>query len=165
MTCRSKWPASNSLLGADPPVKLTQRAVRSLSEAREHFLERVHQGGTLIIRDADGRMRWWTWAGHRANATLAATLDEVAVPGQRVNDHWIRLREDMTPASWKSHTAGAADRLCLPAVDERAVRGLKFAEALPPRLAEATLSARLAGSESAVAVLSEPVRFVSIAGQ
>ncbi|MFD7418481.1 helicase-related protein, partial [Kitasatospora purpeofusca] len=57
------------LLGADPPVKLTQRAVRSLSEAREHFLERVHQGGTLIIRDADGRMRWWTWAGHRANAT------------------------------------------------------------------------------------------------
>lgn len=86
------------LLGADPPVKLTQRAVRSLSEAREHFLERVHQGGTLIIRDADGRMRWWTWAGHRANATLAATLDEVAVPGQRVNDHWIRLREDVTPA-------------------------------------------------------------------
>ncbi|MFI8326931.1 DEAD/DEAH box helicase [Streptomyces sp. NPDC085529] len=153
------------LLGTAPPVKLTQRAVRTLSEAREHFLERVHPGGTLIIRDADGRMRWWTWAGHRANATLTATLDEVAVPGQRVNDHWIRLREDVTPASWKSHTAGAAGRLCLPAVDERAVRGLKFAEALPPRLAEATLSARLAGSESAVAVLSEPVRFVSIAGQ
>ncbi|MDV9186674.1 DEAD/DEAH box helicase [Streptomyces sp. SR27] len=152
------------LLGTAPPVKLTQRAVRTLSEAREHFLERVHPGGTLIIRDADGRMRWWTWAGHRANATLAATLDEVAVPGQRVNDHWIRLREDVTPTSWKSHTAGAADRLCLPAVDERAVRGLKFAEALPPRLAEATLSARLAGLGSAVAVLSEPVRFVSIAG-
>ncbi|MET9696999.1 DEAD/DEAH box helicase [Streptomyces sp. NPDC006529] len=152
------------LLGADPPVRLTQRAVRSLNEARGHFLERVHPGGTLIIRDADGLTRWWTWAGHRANATLAATLDEVAVPGQRVNDHWIRLREDVTAASWKSRTAGAADRLCLPAVDERAVRGLKFAEALPPRLAEATLSARLAGSGPAVAVLAEPVRFVSITG-
>lgn len=103
-------------------------------------------------------------AGHRANATLAATLDELAVPGQRINDHWIRLREDVTPASWKSLTGGAADRLCLPAVDERAVRGLKFAEALPPRLAEATLSARLAGLGPAVAVLAEPVRFVSIAG-
>ncbi|MFF7851055.1 DEAD/DEAH box helicase [Streptomyces sp. NPDC007910] len=153
------------LLGTDLPVRLTQRAVRSLSEARGHFLERVHPGGTLIIRDADGRMRWWTWAGHRANATLAATLDDVAVPGQRVNDHWIRLREDVTPVSWKQRSAGAADRLCLPAVDERAVRGLKFAEALPPRLAEATLSARLAGLGPAVAVLAEPVRFVSIAGR
>ncbi|MFF4265620.1 DEAD/DEAH box helicase [Streptomyces virginiae] len=152
------------LLGADPPVKLTQRAVRSLSEARGHFLERVHPGGTLVIRDADGLTRWWTWAGHRANATLAATLDELAVPGQRINDHWIRLREDVTPASWKSLSGGAADRLCLPAVDERAVRGLKFAEALPARLAEATLSARLADLGPAVAVLAEPVRFVSIAG-
>ncbi|MFB6518838.1 DEAD/DEAH box helicase [Streptomyces sp. NPDC056401] len=152
------------LLGADPPVKLTQRAVRSLSEARGHFLERVHPGGTLVIRDADGLTRWWTWAGHRANATLAATLDELAVPGQRINDHWIRLREDVTSASWKSLTGGAADRICLPAVDERAVRGLKFAEALPARLAEATLSARLADLGPAVAVLTEPVRFVSIAG-
>ncbi|GGT53962.1 hypothetical protein GCM10010271_67380 [Streptomyces kurssanovii] len=50
------------------------------------------------------------------------------------------------------------DRLCLPDVDERALRGLKFSEALPPRLAEATLSARLADTESATAVLAEPVR-------
>ncbi|EMF53281.1 hypothetical protein SBD_4825 [Streptomyces bottropensis ATCC 25435] len=52
------------------------------------------------------------------------------------------------------------DRLCLPDVDERAVRGLKFGEALPPRLAETTLSARLADTESATAVLAESVRFV-----
>ncbi|GAA3377586.1 DEAD/DEAH box helicase [Streptomyces sannanensis] len=150
------------LLGTDPPVRLTQRAMRSLTEAREHFLERVHPGGTLVVRESDGQMRWWTWAGHRTNATLAATLDDVAVPGQRINDHWLRLREDVTPASWKSRTAGAADRLCLPEVDERAVRGLKFSETLPPRLAEATLSARLAGVESAVTVLAEPVRFVAM---
>ncbi|MEU1087529.1 DEAD/DEAH box helicase [Streptomyces sp. NPDC005576] len=150
------------LLGVDPPVQLTRRAVLSLSEARDDFLQRVHPGGTLVIRDADGRVHWWTWAGHRANATLAATLDEVAVPSQRINDHWIRLREDVTYASWRRHIEGAAERLCLPAVDERAVRGLKFAEALPPRLAEATLSTRLADLEAAAAVLSESVRFVSI---
>ncbi|MFZ3494066.1 DEAD/DEAH box helicase [Streptomyces sp. 5.8] len=149
------------LLGTDPPVKLTPRATSSLSQARDHFLERVHPGGTLIIRDADGRMRWWTWAGHRANATLAATLDGLTVPGQRINDHWIRLREDVSPVVWKARTAGAAGRLCLPAVDERAVRGLKFAEALPPRLAEATLSARLANLEQAAVVLGEPVRFIA----
>ncbi len=62
------------LLGVDPPVSLTRRAGRALAEAREHFLARVRPGGNLVIRDPDGRLRWWAWAGHRANATLAARL-------------------------------------------------------------------------------------------
>ncbi|MET9036990.1 DEAD/DEAH box helicase [Streptomyces mirabilis] len=148
------------LIGGDPPVSLTQRARNSLAQARESFLEKVHPGGTLIVREAGAQLRWWTWAGHRANATIAATLEGVTVPGQRINDHWIRLREDLTPQSWKAALAGAPDRLCLPSVDERAVRGLKFGDALPPRLAEATLSARLADLHAATAVLSEPAWFV-----
>lgn len=82
------------------------------------------------------------------------------MPAQRINDHWIRLREDLTPPVWKEALSESPDRLCLPAVDERAVRGLKFGDALPPRLAEATLSARLADLQTAEAVLTEPVRFV-----
>lgn len=152
------------LLGADPPVDMTQRAKRSLSEAREHFLDEVDPGGTRVVRrsgpGSGGQVRWWTWAGHRANATLASTLEGVAVPGQRVNDSWIRLREDLTLQNWKEALAEAPHRLCLPDVDERAVKGLKFGEALPPRLAEATLAARLADLESAAAVLSERVEFV-----
>lgn len=35
---------------AQNPVRLTSWAVRSLSEACGHLLERVHPGGTLIIR-------------------------------------------------------------------------------------------------------------------
>jgi ATP-dependent Lhr-like helicase len=39
----------------------------------------VQPDGTLITRV--GRdVRWWTWAGYRANATLAATLQSVADP-------------------------------------------------------------------------------------
>ncbi|MFD0819457.1 hypothetical protein ACFQ0D_14315 [Micromonospora zhanjiangensis] len=38
--------------------------------------------------------------------------------------------------------------------------GLKFGAALPQRLAVATLAARLADVDAAVAVLGEPVRFV-----
>lgn len=148
------------LLGEDPPVKITGRAAGALRRAREQYLERVHPGGTLIVQDAGGQTRWWTWAGHRANATLTATLDTIAVPGQHVNDRWIRLREDVTAHTWSDVKKDATERLCLPDVDERAVRGLKFGEALPPRLAEATLSARLADTESAAAVLTEPVRFV-----
>ncbi|MEU6810356.1 hypothetical protein ABZ920_15450 [Streptomyces sp. NPDC046831] len=148
------------LLGTDPPIALTQRATTTLKEAREVFLEKVHPGGTLIVRDQSGQLRWWTWAGHRANATLAATLEGIAVPAQCINDHWIRLREDLTPPVWKEVLSEAPNRLCLPPVDERAVRGLKFGDALPPRLAEAKLSARLADLESAATVIAEPVRFV-----
>ncbi|MGW1210296.1 DEAD/DEAH box helicase [Streptomyces sp. NPDC002499] len=148
------------LLGANPPVDLTARAEKYLAEAREHFMEEVHPGGTVIIRGSGGYLKWWTWAGHRANATLAATLAEVAVPAQQINDCWIRLREDLTPDDWKQASAAAPDHLCLPEVDERAVKGLKFADALPPRLAESTLARRLADLESAARVLSEPARFV-----
>lgn len=69
------------LLGKDPPVKMTQRATSALHRTGEDHLDRVHPGGTLIIQDVRGHVRWWTWAGHRANATLAATLDTLVVPG------------------------------------------------------------------------------------
>lgn len=148
------------LLGADPDVALSKRAVTALTEARGHFMDVVHPGGTLITRTSGGQVRWWTWAGHRANATLAATLGTVAAPAQRVNDCWIRLREDVDRQHWKQTVADASDQLCLPDVDQRAVKGLKFGEALPPRLAQATLAMRFADLEGARAVLDEPVRFV-----
>lgn len=147
------------LLGANVPVDLTARAEKYLTEAREHFAEEVHPGGTVISRGSGGYVKWWTWAGHRANATLAATLAEVAAPAQQVNDCWIRLREDLSLAAWKHASTAAQDHLCLPEVDERAVKGLKFAEALPPRLAESTLARRLADLESAAHVLTESARF------
>ncbi|MFJ9700575.1 DEAD/DEAH box helicase [Streptomyces fradiae] len=152
------------LLGADPPVKLTRRAATALAEAREHFIDVVHPGGTLVTLRGGGPARWWTWAGHRANATLAASLGTVTVPGQRLNDCWIRLREDVTPQVWKEAVRDTAGRLCLPEVDARAMKGLKFAEALPPRLAEATLAARSADLAGAATVLGEPVRFVAESG-
>ncbi|MFG2669849.1 DEAD/DEAH box helicase [Streptomyces sp. NPDC048445] len=150
------------LLGADPDVALSKRAVSALAEARDHFMDVVHPGGTLVTRASGGQVRWWTWAGHRANATLAATLGTVVAPAQRVNDCWIRLREDVDRQHWKQAVADVSDQLCLPDVDQRAVKGLKFGEALPPRLAQATLATRFADLEGARAVLQEPVRFVTL---
>jgi ATP-dependent Lhr-like helicase len=51
------------------------------------------------------------------------------------------------------------DRLCLPEVDEKALAGLKFSEALPRHLAVATLAARLADLDHAQTVLAESARF------
>jgi ATP-dependent Lhr-like helicase len=72
------------------------------------------------------------------------------------------MRGDLTLDMWKAGTADAAERLCLPDVDERALAGLKFSEALPERLATATLAARMADLDSAVQVLAEPARFIVV---
>ncbi|GAB3230836.1 hypothetical protein GCM10027447_25540 [Glycomyces halotolerans] len=57
------------LLGEDAPVKLTRRAVGAIAEARERSSDRL---GTdrLVIRRSGSEIRWWTWAGYRANLTL-----------------------------------------------------------------------------------------------
>ncbi|MDF9813064.1 DEAD/DEAH box helicase [Streptomyces sp. SPB162] len=155
--------AREVLLGSDPPVVLTARATAALAQARESSSEMVHPEGTVIVRGGrDTNVRWWTWAGYRANATLAATLTTIADPLQRPTDTCIRLREDVTPTEWRKATSEAVDQLCLPAVDARALNGLKFSAALPARLAEATLAARLADLEGAAAALREPSRFTNV---
>jgi ATP-dependent Lhr-like helicase len=156
--------ARDVLLGADPPVALTQRARRILAEVRDQHLPTAHPGGTVITR-TDDDVRWWTWAGYRANATLAATLSDLTDSTQRFSDAYIRLRADLTPEMWKAATADAAGRLCLPDIDQRALAGLKFSEALPERLATATLATRLADLAGAGTVLSEPQRFMVSARQ
>jgi ATP-dependent Lhr-like helicase len=148
------------LLGSDPPVNLTRRAVAQLAEAREESLGTVHPGGSLIVRDGTDVL-WWTWAGYRANAVLTATLTGLADESQRFDDAWVRLRSDLTPQMWKAATSDAEERLTLPDVDDRALRGLKFSEALPERLAVATLASRFSDLDGATRALRESCRFVT----
>ncbi|MFI7080339.1 DEAD/DEAH box helicase [Micromonospora sp. NPDC049903] len=150
------------LLGTDPSIALSQRAVARLKALRDEARSLVHPGGTTIVRNGDGEVRWWTWAGFRANATLVATLGDLADPTQRYDDAAIRLRPDLDRDMWRRATADAVDRICLPQVTEKSLAGLKFSAALPERLAHATLAARLADVESATAVLQEPARFVHL---
>lgn len=147
------------LLGAEPEVTLTRRATEALGRARTENTEMIHPGGTLIVRSDTGDVRWWTWAGYRANATLQATLSAITDNEQRPSDLWLRLRTDLTHDMWHAATADATERLCLPEVDEKALTGLKFSTALPRPLAEATLATRLADLDGASAVLKESHRF------
>ena len=148
------------LLGADPPVALTRRAVGRLAELRAGADQVVHPGGTVVVRDGHEDLRWWTWAGFRANATLAATLGSMADPVQRYDDACIRLHPDVDRAVLREALRDAAERTCLPEIDDKALSGLKFNTALPARLATAALAARLADLDGAAAVLARPVRFV-----
>jgi len=162
----SKWssmpqPESNALsdatrrvlLGATPAgVLLSKRAVTKLDELREEYSQRVLDGSTVLLRESNGRLRWWTWAGARANAVLAAGLLDLApalLDESRAYNNWqIGLRGDTT----SSTLAEALDKIrdvlqdepqrLLPQVDERALRTLKFAELLPPSMAASTLAER-----------------------
>ncbi|MET8084662.1 hypothetical protein [Micromonospora sp. NPDC005237] len=118
-------------------------------QIRDNFAEALRRVGHAV-----------TTGRSRANATLTATLGEVVDPVERFDGNSIRLREDVTPATWRALTADAATRLCLPEVNDKALDGLKFGAALPKRLAAATLAARLADLDGAAVVLDEPVRFV-----
>ncbi|MFI9466649.1 DEAD/DEAH box helicase [Streptomyces sp. NPDC052492] len=152
--------ARDVLLGSTPPVGLTRRAESTLARVRDENAEVVHRDGTVIVRGGrDTNVRWWTWAGYRANATLAASLRSVADPLQRPTGPYVRLREDVTARDLKRAAAGCAEHLCLPEVDPRALAGLKFSATLPPRLAAATLAARMADLLGAMKSLREPVRF------
>ncbi|WP_308436424.1 hypothetical protein [Lentzea cavernae] len=58
-------------------MQLTQRALSALIEERQDAETQVHPGGTLITREGID-VRWWTWAGYRANANLASTTRQSA---------------------------------------------------------------------------------------
>ncbi|MFC0505734.1 DEAD/DEAH box helicase [Micromonospora costi] len=152
------------LLGSDPPVSLTGRAQTRLASLRQDFEALVHPGGTLVVRDRDGELRWWTWAGYRANATLTATVSDIADPTQRLEDASIRLRPDLDRERLRLSLGDASERICLPEVNPKALAGLKFSAALPERLAVATLAARLADIPSAEAVLAESTRMSHLLG-
>lgn len=149
------------LLGAEPAgVQQSRRAGGRLGVLREEWGTRVDADRTVVLRDADG-LRWWTWAGSRGNAVLHAAM--VAVAPQLVdpidtfdNEH-IALAESVSVDDLREAIAATFVRFgddlagVQPEVSRRAVEGLKFADLLPPGLAEATLAARLADRESALA--------------
>jgi ATP-dependent helicase Lhr and Lhr-like helicase len=145
------------LLGENPPVSLTKRAVDALADARERHETHVDRN-RLVIRWEGAELRWWTWAGYRANLTLQASLGRFA-HSDGVSDFCFRLSGEI-PTSELSR-ALASVNLANPIPDPAAVRGLKFSDALPEALATQTLSARLANPVAAQATLDRPRAFVT----
>jgi ATP-dependent Lhr-like helicase len=144
------------LLGEDPPVRLTRRAISALAEARERYAERVTPDKLIIRRDG-ADVRWWTWAGYRANLTLQSSLGRTSA-ANGVTDFYVRLCSEFQVSELSQALANLEVRL--PKPDPRAVNGLKFNAALPNDIATRTLAARIADLEGAQAVLDAPRIFV-----
>jgi ATP-dependent Lhr-like helicase len=136
-------------------VTLSRRAVAALSDLRISRSSHVTGQGTVVHRVDD--VSWWTWAGARANATLAIALSSISDPERGYDNHRVRLRPEVTREEMAEAT-GALGGLCdvRADVDEDAVRGLKFSDVLPPRLARDTVALRLTDWAHAERVMTEP---------
>jgi ATP-dependent Lhr-like helicase len=147
------------LLGANPPVRLTHRADDALADLRADRQGQVADDRSMVERRG-GDVWGWTWAGARANATLAAALPTVVDPAASYANDALRVRADVAPGDLDHavRSVGTNAR-SEPAVDDRALRGLKFTDVLPPELARATLAERAADPVGASALLAQPRRW------
>jgi ATP-dependent Lhr-like helicase len=159
------------LLGATPAgVLLSKRALTKLDELREEYSQRALDGSTVLVREPNGRLRWWTWAGARANAVLVSGLLDLApelLDESRAYNNWqIGLRGDTTTPALAEAMRQIVLLLkdeapsLLPQVDDRALRTLKFAELLPASLAVSTLAERSSDHAGAAVAAARPVTSV-----
>jgi ATP-dependent helicase Lhr and Lhr-like helicase len=126
-------------------------------EARAELAPLADASATVVMRDPTGDLRWWTWAGAGANATLHAALPDLVDPFQRMDNLSLRLRRDLTMPELRTAVTAALDRpLAAPAITDEALQGLKFSTALPRSIAVDTLGARLADPNGAITALREP---------
>ena len=135
------------LLGHDPDVVLSQRAVTQLATVRASGQPPVDARASVLAENG-GKSTWWTFAGSRANLYLAAALESGGYPASA---------SGLTVSLDRRVTAGVIGD-CLAefdgqvAVDAAALRGLKFADLLPPAMARDELVQRMCDPVAASAV-------------
>jgi ATP-dependent Lhr-like helicase len=119
--------------------------------------------GTVIVTEASGEVTWWTFAGKGVNATLASTL-QARIEGKVGHDNFaVKVEAGVTPGDLDGLIADIRNQPAAelrPAIDPAAVATLKFADCVPPALAERMLQVRLRDADGTAAVLAEPTRIV-----
>lgn len=159
--------------GTLPGVQLSRRAAERLALVREEYALTVSSVGLVVAPWDSGQVRWWTWAGARANGVLATALASIN-PGlvdelDRYDNRYVKLRGDATAGQLRQalqavrQSFGDDLRGAQAPVSDEALKQLKFAELLPPALAASTLSARAADPAACAYVVEMPL--VSSAGR
>ena len=138
------------LLGANPDVELSTRAVERLKVLREDLTGTVTPDGLVLVERGTGAVLW-TWAGLCANETLLAALGPVGEVS--ADNAAVRLPHGVGIAEVRAADVANA----LPLVSPQAVEGLKFSVALPTDLATATLAERFVDRRGAADIVGSKI--------
>ena len=148
-------------------VTLSRRAAERLAVVREDMAYTVDPDATIVSASVRMQTRWWTWGGTQANALLASAISEVdpqlVDEVDRYDNRYLRLRDDADAGAVRTALRECRTRFgddfaeARPSVSDEALRQLKFAELLPPRLAAMTLGSRATDHPGAAAVAAREV--------
>ncbi|MCK6458854.1 MAG: DEAD/DEAH box helicase [Planctomycetes bacterium] len=145
--------AMRSVLASDETSHhWSRRAAEKLAELREEFAW-VEERHTTLLREADGTLRWWTFAGAAANRALAAALG-CEEPGKRGVEN-LSLAVDEVSTDALCETAAQGLSAPAPVSPARDRKDVKFEACLPSSLVASASSAF--ARAHALAVCSTPV--------
>jgi len=141
----------------------SKRAVERLREIRREYAWVERESSTVLL-GPKGDFEWWTFAGLCANATMAGELSKLLPNGVAQDNFALTFK---SPASFDSieralEQLGRLDPASMrPVADQDALRGLKFLECVPIRLATEQLSERLMDAHGARATLQQKIRYLA----
>ena len=140
--------------------RLTRRASARLAEIRAvHWWARP--GETALVRDPTAeRTRWWTFAGARANRSLAVGLAAAGIPVTSLDDLSVGLAGVVAQTKLPEVARSADPAACAPEVDPRRLDAVKFAACLPRAELVAMVQARDHDPTAVRRACAEPVAAV-----
>jgi ATP-dependent helicase Lhr and Lhr-like helicase len=152
----------NILVDQGEHDRWSRRARERMTIIREEF-PWLQSDGSVIVSDSNGTVKWWTFAGGRANATLANEIGTTTRSRVQHDNFAVGFTSDLPLKEIESAIAEMRSNdeagMC-GAVDEQAIEGLKFSKCVPKGLAIELLQERLKDSKATASVLANPVRFV-----
>lgn len=145
--------------GEDPPVMITERAKKRLAEIRA-LLPGVEPGSTTVLEEEDGELiRWWTFAGLRANIDLAARLAPVRDQVGQGSNLFIKIDKGTLARNRDPRVLADrdSDLMEMLRIADWATRGLKLASLLTDEMAQEIVIRRLQDKVGVAHVLAVPV--------
>ncbi|HEV2847263.1 MAG TPA: ATP-dependent helicase, partial [Thermoanaerobaculia bacterium] len=145
------------LLGESPDDLLTRRAKDQMEEIRGRF-QALEPGRTTLERVSTGRVRWWTFAGLKANATLADHLAATGLPVASRDNLGLSFESaGLVPLQAHLPTPDEAGALRPVSLADEALESLKLAFCTPPDLCLGALRRRLSDTEGVRETVVAPV--------
>jgi ATP-dependent Lhr-like helicase len=154
------------LLSGSCPGQLSQRATARLGGIRDEFPWLEDEDSTVIVRDIQGGLHWWTFGGLIVNAGLAEWLEPEGRRSLRRDNLWIELEADADRAELEDRIAeahGPNQTSMWKIADEKALDGLKFGICVPRPLVERMMTVRLADRVGLEFVLSQGIHWINTA--